>query len=51
MQLPHKYTDRLLAHLKTCHACIAAKAMNTRNYCDTGKLLMQLTLKERHGDR
>lgn len=51
MPLPRKQADRLIAHLHECSTCRAAKTEKTYNYCDTGKLLIQLTLKERHGDQ
>jgi hypothetical protein len=46
-----KYVDLLLDHMRTCHTCIGAKIANTPNYCPRGRELIQLTIKERHGDK
>lgn len=46
---PSPMADSLIDHVQTCHACIGAKVARATNRCPRRRVLIKLTLKERHG--
>lgn len=49
--LPTEVADRLLAHLATCPQCKRAVSHRRRHkICPTGRMLIRLTITERHPD-
>lgn len=43
------WSHLLLHHLRTCPACVRAKALRTPSNCPRRQELVKETLKERHG--